>query len=108
MVFKGTDGKARRVNCYNSKGESIFYEWGQQRRSLFKKKVLFVEHDGALYWLRMSPGLPEHNGYWSIGCWFRGEGDVARRLIGAAFSALQAVAKRGKAEEWTKILSSLR
>lgn len=108
MVFRGRDGKARRINCYDFGGGSIDREWDKQRRSLFKKKVLFVEYDGNFFWLRMSPGLPEHNGYWSIGCWFRGEGDAARRLISAAFSALQAVAKRGKAEEWTKTLSSLR
>ena len=107
MVFRGRDGKACRGNCYKSKGESIFYEWDQQRRSLFKNKVLFVEYDGVLYWLRMSPGYPEHNGYWSIGSWFPGDKDNARQLIDAAFSTLQAIAKRGGHGRWTKTLSLL-
>lgn len=107
MVFRSSDGKARQIDCYESGGGSINRKWDRQRRCLFKKKVLFIEHDGAMYWLRMSPGYPEHNGYWSIGCWFPGESDVARRLIGSAFSTLQALAKRGKVEEWTKTLSSL-
>lgn len=108
MVFRGTDGKACRVNCYDKEGLSIFFEWDQQRRSLFKNKVLFVEYDGTLYWLRVSPGYPEHNGYWSIGFWFPGDKDKARQLIGAAFSTLQAVAKRGGVGRWTKTLSLLR
>ena len=108
MVFRGTDGKARRLDCYCSGEGSVTREWDKQRRSLFKKKVFFVEYDGCLYWLRVSPGFPEHNGSWTIGCWFPGDEDKARLLIEAAFSTMQALAKRGKAEEWTKILSSLR
>lgn len=108
MVFRGSDGKARQLDCYYRDEGSVTREWDRQRRSLFKRKVFFVEHDGCLYWLRMSPGLPEHNGSWTIGCWFPGYKDKARLLIEAAFSALQAVAKRGGVEEWTKTLSSLK